>query len=145
MVRWPGRLELLDDRRLGPGRVLLDGAHSPAGARALVTALGELGLRGMPLVFGAMRGKRVHAILRSLSQVRPQLIFTAVDEPGARSPDELLAIWRSLGGVRGRTARDPRDALRMAAALVRDDEPILVAGSLYLVGAVRGMLTGEES
>ena len=33
----------------------------------------------------------------------------------------------------------------MAAALVRDDEPILVAGSLYLVGAVRGMLTGEES
>jgi len=109
------------------------------------TALGELGLRGMPLVFGAMRGKRVHAILRSLSQVRPQLIFTAVDEPGARSPDELLAIWRSLGGVRGRTAPDPRDALRMAAALVRDDEPILVAGSLYLVGAVRGMLTGEES
>ena len=145
MVRWPGRLELLDDRRLGPGRVLLDGAHNPAGARALVTALGELGLRGMPLVFGAMRGKRVHAILRSLSQVRPQLIFTAVDEPGARSPDELLAIWRSLGGVRGRTAPDPRDALRMAAALVRDDEPILVAGSLYLVGAVRGMLTGEES
>src|SRR5256885_1079780 len=125
---------------LGIGRVLLDGAHNPAGARALVSALGELELRGVPLVFGAMRGKRVHAILRSLVQVAPRPIFTAVAEPGARSPDELLATWRSLGGAGGRTAPDPRDALRRAAALVLDDEPILVAGSLYLVGAVRGML-----
>jgi dihydrofolate synthase/folylpolyglutamate synthase len=144
-VRWPGRLELLDGRRIGVGRVLLDGAHNPAGARALSRAIRELGVRRLPMVFGAMRGKRVHAVLRALAPVNPRPVFTAVAEPGARPPDELLAAWRSLGAVGGLTARDPAHALQIAAELVRHDEPILVAGSLYLVGAVRGMLTGEEA
>jgi dihydrofolate synthase/folylpolyglutamate synthase len=144
-VEWPGRLELLDGRRLALGRVLLDGAHNPAGAAALGRALGELGLRGMPMVFGAMRGKRVHAILRRLAVLDPRPVFTAVDEPGARSPRELLAIWRGLGGRGGRVADELAEALRAALELRKHDEPILVAGSLYLVGAVRGMLTGEEA
>ena len=62
-ARWPGRLELLHDTPRG--RVLLDGAHNPAGARALTAALRELGLRRFPLLFGAMRGKRVSAVLRA--------------------------------------------------------------------------------
>ncbi len=144
-VRWPGRLELLDGRRLGGGRVLLDGAHNPAGAAALRRALQELDLSGMPMVFGAMRGKRVHAVLRTLAVLRPRPVFTAVGEPEARRPAELLDIWRSLGGRDGVVAAEPGEAMRAAAGLRRQDEPILVAGSLYLVGAVRGMLTGEVS
>ena len=144
-VRWPGRLELLDGRRLGLGRVLLDGAHNPAGAAALTGALQALNVRAMPMVFGAMRSKRVHAVLRALARTKPRPVFTAVHEPGARRPSELLSIWHSLGGVGGRIASDPAEAMRVAAGLVRHDEPILVAGSLYLVGAVRGMLTGEEA
>jgi dihydrofolate synthase/folylpolyglutamate synthase len=143
-VRWPGRLELVEGTRLGIGRVLLDGAHNPAGAAALTRALRDLDLWGMPMVFGAMRGKRVHAVLRSLASASPLPVFTAVDEPGARTPAELLSIWRSLGGDGGRTAHEPEEALHLAARLRQRDEPILVAGSLYLVGAVRGMLTGEE-
>lgn len=144
-VQWPGRLELLHGRRMGVGRVLLDGAHNPAGAAALARALQELKVRSVPMVFGAMRGKRVHAVLRALAPVKPRPIFTAVNEPGARSPAELLTVWHSLGGVGGSVASDPAEAMRVAAGLVRHDEPILVAGSLYLVGAVRGMLTGQEA
>lgn len=144
-VRWPGRLELLAGQRLGLGRVLLDGAHNPAGAAALRRALEELHLRGMPMVFGAMRGKRVNGVLRALAPLEPRPVFTAVDEPGARSPNALLAIWRGLGGAGGLAAGNPADAMRVAGDLVRGDEPILVAGSLYLVGAVRSMLTGEEA
>jgi len=144
-VHWPGRLELLDGGLLGLGRVLLDGAHNPAGAAALARALQELKVSAVPMVFGAMRGKRVHAVLRALAQVKPRPVFTAVNEPGARRPSELLSIWHSLGGSGGSVASDPAEAMRLAAGLVRHDEPILVAGSLYLVGAVRGMLTGEEA
>src|SRR4029077_18290836 len=108
-VSWPGRLELLDGRRLGLGRILLDGAHNPAGAAALTRALGELNLRGMPMAFGAMRGKRVHAVLRALARLDPQPVFTAVDEPGARPAEELLAIWRGLGRAGGRVAANPAD------------------------------------
>ena len=144
-VHWPGRLELLDGRLWGLGRVLLDGAHNPAGAAALAGALQELKVSAVPMVFGAMRGKRVHAVLRALAQVKPRPVFTAVNEPGARRPSELLSIWHSLGGSGGSVASDPAEAMRLAAGLVRHDEPILVAGSLYLVGAVRGMLTAQET
>jgi dihydrofolate synthase/folylpolyglutamate synthase len=142
-ARWPGRMELLEGTSYG--RVLLDGAHNPAGGRALAAALAELRVRSFPLVFGAMRGKRVAAILRTLAPLHPRPIFTAVDEAQARSPRSLHATWQRIGEG-GQTADRPADAMRMAAVLSRDDEaPIVVAGSLYLVGAVRGMLTGDEA
>jgi dihydrofolate synthase / folylpolyglutamate synthase len=141
-ARWPGRLELLQATPIGP--VLLDGAHNPAGARALARALGELGMRHFPLVFGAMRGKRVAAVLRALSPVDPRPIFTRVEDPGAMSADALLARWRRIGSG-GRTSPSPDAAMKLAADLrTAPDQPVVVAGSLYLVGAVRGMLRGEE-
>ena len=140
---WPGRLELLDGSRGGAGRVLLDGAHNPAGAAALAEALRRLGVQRPVIVFGAMRGKRVDAILRLLGVLDPSFVFTAVDDPGALSPAELAARWRRLGGGEAQVAHDPAAALRLAGRLRADEQPVVVAGSLYLVGALRGLLTGE--
>ena len=142
-ARWPGRLELIDGARLGIGRVLLDGAHNPAGAAALAAALRELGVRRPVMVFGAMRGKRVDAILRALAPLQPRPVFTAVDEATALLPAELARRWERAGAGASRSAATPRTALEIAASLRRPDEPILVAGSLYLVGAVRALLKGE--
>ena len=136
-ARWPGRLELLDGRTIGLGRVLLDGAHNPAGAAALAAALTDLGLRRPTIVFGAMRTKRIPAILRALAPLQPRFIFTRVDDRGAHDPDRLARDWKRLGGRDARVAPTPEAALRAT-----DEDPIVVAGSLYLVGAVRGMITG---
>jgi dihydrofolate synthase / folylpolyglutamate synthase len=142
-ARWPGRLELLDAAPLGLGlgRVLLDGAHNPAGAAALARALRDLGVRRPTIIFGAMRAKRVHAVLRALAPLQPSFVFTRVDDAGAHSPEALSRIWRRVSGREARTAATPEEALRMA-----DGDPTVVAGSLYLVGAVRGMILpmGEE-
>jgi dihydrofolate synthase / folylpolyglutamate synthase len=143
-VHWPGRLELLQTE-IGP--VLLDGAHNPAGARALGAALAELGLRRFGLVFGAMRGKRVASMLRALAPLDPRPVFTSIDDPGARSAHELLATWRRVapaGAEPGAVEPSLRKALRRAAAAGASDQPIVVAGSLYVVGAARGMLIGQE-
>ncbi len=136
-VRWPGRLELLDGQRIGLGRVLLDGAHNPAGAEALTRALQDLGLQRPTIVFGAMRAKRVHAVLRALAPLEPRFIFTRVEDSGAHEPDQLARIWRRVSGTSGEVAGTPADAMRRAGG-----DPVVVAGSLYLVGAVRGMITG---
>ncbi|MDQ3690774.1 MAG: bifunctional folylpolyglutamate synthase/dihydrofolate synthase [Chloroflexota bacterium] len=136
-ARWPGRLEVLDASSIGIGRVLLDGAHNPAGAEALARALLDLGLRRPTIVFGAMRAKRVHAVLRALAPLEPRFVFTRVDDPGAHEPDHLERIWRRVSGKSAEVALTPADALRHA-----DGDPVVVAGSLYLVGAVRGMITG---
>lgn len=137
-VRWPGRLELLDGSALGLGRVLLDGAHNPAGAAALARALADLGLRRPTIVFGAMRGKDVRGVLAALAPLEPRFVFTRVDDPGALPPAELAAAWAPIGGDAA-VAADPSAALAMA-----DGDPVVVAGSLYLVGAVRGMISGMD-
>ncbi|HYI65570.1 MAG TPA: Mur ligase family protein [Candidatus Limnocylindrales bacterium] len=136
-VRWPGRLEPIDGARIGLGRVLLDGAHNPAGAEALAAALRDLGIRRPTIVFGAMRAKKVHAVLRALAPLEPRFIFTRVDDPGARDPADLARIWRRVDGSDSDTASTPAEALRRA-----EGDPVVVAGSLYLVGEVRGMITG---
>ena len=138
-VRWPGRLELLDGSRVGLRRVLLDGAHNPAGAAALTMALGDLGLRRPTIVFGAMRTKRVNAVLRALAPLEPRFIFTRVDDHDACEPEQLARIWRGIAATHATTAATPTEALRQASG-----DPVVVAGSLYLVGAVRGMITGMD-
>jgi dihydrofolate synthase / folylpolyglutamate synthase len=140
-ARWEGRLELVDGSRVGLGRVLLDGAHNPAGAAALARALAELGLRRPTIVVGAMRGKDVRGVLRALAPLEPRFVFTQVDDPGALPPGELAAAWQRLGGA-SVVAPTPGEAMSRASG-----DPVVVAGSLYLVGAVRGMITAtaEES
>jgi len=138
-ARWPGRLEMLDGSRIGLGRVLLDGAHNPAGAAALTRSLRALGLRRPTIVFGAMRGKKVPDVLRALAPLRPRFVFTRVDDPNAHDPSALARTWKRITGNHGATAPTPLDALLRA-----NGDPIVVAGSLYLVGAVRGLVTGTE-
>ena len=137
-AHWPGRLELLDGAAVGHARVLLDGAHNPAGARALTRSLVDLGVRRPVIVFGAMRGKDVRGVLSALAALDPRFVFTRVDDPNAHDPAELARAWRRLGGT-ARIAADPLRALEIATG-----DPVVVAGSLYLVGEVRGMITGTR-
>ena len=142
-ARWPGRLELLtgDRRRL---RVLLDGAHNPAGARAAGSQPRRAGHAPLPdgLRSDARQAGRGGAAgpgtARSASRSSPA---SRTPAPSPRGAAGALATHR-----RRRTdGAEPRGALRLAADLRRSaEQPVVVAGSLYLVGAVRGMLRGEE-
>jgi len=146
-VRWPGRLELLDVE----GRdVLLDGAHNPAGAATLAVALDDLRphLDGgaMTLVTASMADKDVDGViaaLRSSAALRDaRIVATGLDLPRGLPAADLADRWR-LGGSGGRVVaeRDPMRALDLA--LAAGDGPIVVAGSLYLVGAVRARLVDD--
>jgi len=56
-----------------------------------------------------------------------------------------IAVHREDPSAEPRVAATPGEALRLAAALrATPDQPVVVAGSLYLVGAVRGILLADE-
>ncbi|HEU0237250.1 MAG TPA: Mur ligase family protein [Candidatus Limnocylindrales bacterium] len=154
-ARWPGRLDLIEvDGR----EVLLDGAHNPAGAGALATALDDLRpfLAGgrdidpppLTLIAASMSDKDVDGVVRALAtspHVRSaRVVCTAVDDPRALAATDLAASWQAAGAVPAEhvTAEaDPKAALDRA--LAHAPGPVVVAGSLYLVGLARGHLVDD--
>jgi dihydrofolate synthase/folylpolyglutamate synthase len=129
-VRWPGRFQIFRRDPL----VVLDGAHNPAGARALAASLRAY-FPGRPVtfVFGVLADKDAGGILAALRPLAARVILTASANPRAAAPEALRALLPA--GARVDTARSPQDALAMAIA----EDPhgiVCVAGSLSLIGDV---------
>jgi folylpolyglutamate synthase/dihydropteroate synthase len=97
------------------------------------------------MLFGAIRGKRVTAMLRTLAALEPSAVFTSVPEANAIQPGRLAATWRRVGGGAARVIDDPLAALDAALDLAPPATPVVVCGSLYLVGAVRRALLGDTA
>ena len=135
-TRWPGRLQRIP----GAPPLFLDGAHNPAAARALAEHVAELG--PLVLVFGAMADKHVAEMARILFPLaRRGLVLTRPPLPRAARPEEIAALAGELaeGAV---LEQHPGAALARARRLAGSDTPILVAGSLYLVGEVLRRVQG---
>jgi dihydrofolate synthase/folylpolyglutamate synthase len=132
-TRWRGRLEWI------PGRppLLLDGAHNPAGAQALATYLKTL--PPFVLVFGVMADKDIPRVAKALFPLAKAVVLT---RPKVRRAATPRAIRERAGAWAAQIvlAADARTALRRARALSQG-APIVVAGSLYLVGEVLALLS----
>ena len=146
-ARWPGRLELIDV----DGRdVLLDGAHNPAGAASLAQTLDDLrpyltgGDRGDPppltLVVASMADKDVDGIIRALQTAvslrGARIIATQIHLSRALPATALAERWRVLAPELGVEAIPDLD-VALGRSLEVGSGPIIVAGSLYLVGEAR--------
>jgi dihydrofolate synthase/folylpolyglutamate synthase len=131
-VEWPARLEHV---RWRGHTVVIDGAHNPAGARALASYLSETYGRRVPIVVGIMRDKKIDQMIGALAPVASYFVFTAASSGRAASPAELAAVARRVApAVPYSESVSPIDALDAATA---HGDPIVVAGSLYLAGEVR--------
>lgn len=133
----PGRLEVASRNPA----VLIDGAHNPGGFAALTDALGEeFRLVDFVAVLGAMADKDVTEMVAMLDGHVSSVITTAVDDPRALTPVQLAEIARSVLDVPVQAIASPEAALAAALAACKDSEAVLVTGSLYLVGQIRGLL-----
>jgi dihydrofolate synthase/folylpolyglutamate synthase len=132
-ARWPGRLDLV---AVGGRTVLVDGAHNPAGARALASYLSEVNPHGLPIVFGVMADKRAREMLAELLPFARPLIVTRA--PGARAADpQMLASM--FPDAPATIVVEPSIERALATAWSANDA-IAVAGSLYLAGEVYRLL-----
>lgn len=146
-LRWPGRFEIV------PGRLILDGAHNPEGARALAQALapcfgpgaGEGERPSLYLVFSCMEDKPVDAMLAALAPLAAGVVVTQTGQ--GRLPP--LAPERIAAAARAHcsqiwTVADPVAALRQAHRVRGPRDWICLCGSLYLVGEVKARLASGE-
>jgi dihydrofolate synthase/folylpolyglutamate synthase len=147
-ARWPGRLELLS---IDGVDILLDGAHNPAGAAALATALDNLrpflAQGRLTVVTASMADKDVDGVVAALSRSDAlhgaRVIATQLDVPRALPADELAARWTRVSEPGWSVSADSDPVGALDRAIAAADGPVVVAGSLYLVGLARGRLVDD--
>jgi dihydrofolate synthase/folylpolyglutamate synthase len=142
-LRIAGRLERFAPPSGGPA-FLLDGAHNPAGARALAGWLVSLPRAGRRhWLFASMADKERSQVLAALLPHVDSVVCTAGTSSGRFEPPGRLAEEiRAVAGpeLAVTYAETPARALEQLMAQARPEDEILVAGSLYLVGDVRALL-----
>jgi dihydrofolate synthase / folylpolyglutamate synthase len=135
-VRWPGRFERVSTRP----EIFVDGAHNPAGARALRRVVETLlGGRKIILIYGAMRDKAIREVFDQLEPIATQIIFTRPAIHRAATPEEVFC-QAGEPGCPSYLARNFPLALKLAQHLAKRTSTILITGSLYLVGEARRIL-----
>ena len=130
---WPGRLERVSQRP----EIILDGAHNPAGARALAAFIRRFfANRRVRMIYGTMRDKAIEEIAETLLPLAHDLILTAPRSPRALRP-AVIRDFLARDGVR--IASDLPAALELVADATPRDV-IFITGSLFLVGEARALL-----
>jgi dihydrofolate synthase/folylpolyglutamate synthase len=133
-TRWPGRLERVSEHP----EIILDGAHNPAGARALGAYIVRFYAgRRVRLIYGAMRDKAIDEIGGILFPLAQQVIVTAPRQARALAPESIRQVVEH-GNLR--TAADLPEALRMAQEDATPEDVIFITGSLFLVAEAREIL-----
>ena len=142
-VRWEGRLERMTAGPSG-ATILLDGAHNPAGARALRAYLEEarpVRSGRLILVLGMLRDKDIDGVLSEIVPMASEVVITRPDYERAASVQDLrqsLIRYRVPVAIHESVPEAVRYALSVAAAA----DWICVTGSLFTVGDARSHLAG---
>lgn len=123
--------------------VVLDGAHNPAGAQVASRTLAEdfhvFGARY--LLVGMMRGKNPAEMLEALGATESDVVVCCEPNwPRALPAVELAEVARSMGAPT-EIVSSPIDGFDRLLTLATENDVILVAGSLYVVAAVREAIT----
>jgi len=117
--------------------VILDGAHNPAGARALARYLDRFyGGRRIWLVYGAMRDKAIDEVAGILFPIATELVLTAPNVSRALRP-EALAEFAASGHIESHIEQTVEAAIDYARTHAGDEDVIVITGSLFLVGEAR--------
>jgi dihydrofolate synthase/folylpolyglutamate synthase len=124
-ARWPGRLE----RVSATPEIILDGAHNPAGARALAAYINRFfDGRRVWLIYGAMRDKAVEEMGAILFPLADQILATAPRMARALRPETIREL---TDHPRLRTSATLEEALAIARREAAPDDAIFIAGSSW--------------
>jgi len=138
----PGRLEVV---RSSP-TILVDGAHNPAGAEALVEAVQEaFDFERLVGVVGVMADKDPEGILSALEPLLAEVVITSASTVRAMEADDLAQIAVDIFGEdRVHVVERLNDAIDTAVQRAESEAErgagVLVTGSIVLVAEARMLL-----
>ena len=138
-VEWAGRFEIFETTS---GVVVIDGAHNPDGAAALRTSLDKTFPHGRRVwLFGVLKDKDFATMIKILFRTDDFVIVTEPKSERAASTETICAALRERG-IECIAVKDNFAAVEQLMTSGSDVK--IIAGSLYLIGAVRCFVGGKR-
>jgi dihydrofolate synthase/folylpolyglutamate synthase len=135
-VHWPGRFEVLDTIP----KVVLDGAHNPAGAKALAETLNQYFPRqGKVLVLGMLADKERQQVIETLVPLAEAVVITKPNNPRAGDWQQV-ATWAKHYTQNVYICEHVTAAIDQGLALTKDHQLLCVTGSLYMLADARAYI-----
>jgi dihydrofolate synthase/folylpolyglutamate synthase len=136
-VEWPARFQIWNER------IVIDGAHNPAGARILAqTWREEFGDERAIVVLAILRDKNAAAIVDALRPIATKFLLPPIRSERALPPHDFASIF-SFKTPSLPHSVTPSLAEALAAAQ-KTKERILITGSLHFAGEALARLRGES-
>ena len=134
-THWAGRFEILN---INGKTIIIDGAHNGAGAEALRKSLDKNFPTGRrTFLFGVLRDKDIDTIIENLFRSTDFVIVTRPDSERAAEPESVCQRLQTKG-IKSISIKNNDEALKIF--LDRNEEVLISAGSLYLIGNIRKLL-----
>jgi dihydrofolate synthase/folylpolyglutamate synthase len=135
-VEWPARFQQWDDR------MVIDGAHNPEAARALVQSWREVfGHEKATLLLAILSDKNLRRICETLMPIASFVVLPTIRSQRSAPPEQLARILTTIApSLPHSIATSVTEALDAARAR---PNPILITGSLHFAGEVLAHLRGE--
>ncbi|MDL1970684.1 MAG: bifunctional folylpolyglutamate synthase/dihydrofolate synthase [Candidatus Desulfofervidaceae bacterium] len=137
-VVWPGRFELIKERP----HIVLDGAHNPAGARALKNAICQCHFNRLFLILGVMQDKDIKRMVKTLAPLADVAIVTTPNIERAARAEDLEKLAQTYARE-VKIAPSVEEAIELALTFAKNDDLVLATGSLYTVAEAREVLKGK--
>ena len=138
-VKMPGRFEVLGRGPL----VVIDGAHNPAGADVCAQVFfDDFSPEGKRiLVVGALKGRDPQMLLSALrADEFDVVICCTAPSPRGLAANDLASAAKQMGCEQVVVCETVEAASDKALSIAREEDAVLVAGSLYVVGSARTYL-----
>jgi len=134
-VKIPARFSLIRQKPL----VIVDGAHNPAAMAALINSVKALQNSKIHLVFASFKDKDVEKEFDLFALANAEVTLTTFDHTRARTEEDYLVHGYEY-------CRDYLEAIRVTIKKAKEDEVVLITGSLHFAMMVfedfsRGVLS----
>lgn len=137
-TKWKGRLEILKRDPL----FIIDAAHNPQSAKSLSKALNIFKYNKLILGIAILEDKDVDHVIEYLVPLADKIVITEVNIPRKMNSEKLgerIKKYNNNYVIK----KDIEEAIEKSIELADKDDLILFAGSIYLIGDVRKIITNK--
>ena len=135
-VRWNGRLEIMSNSPY----VVIDGAHNIQGITQLNKNINKyFEYKDMYLILGILADKDVEDMVKVITPKAKKVFTVTPNSMRAETAEELMNEVKKYNES-CEAYNDYKNAFEDALKLCKKDDLLLISGSLYMIGEMRGII-----